>query len=65
MKKFRMTIMCRDIEASKKFYQDFVGLKPFREITVGEETLGGASLCLLEEESGEIEVERITLFHGR
>ncbi|MBG0766767.1 VOC family protein [Sphaerochaeta halotolerans] len=59
MKRFRMTIMCRDIEASKKFYQDFVGLKPFREITAGKETLGGASLCFLEDESGEIEVELV------
>jgi lactoylglutathione lyase len=64
MKKFRMTIMCRDIEASKKFYQDFVGLKPFREFTAGEETLGGASLCFMEDESGEIEVELVCASRG-
>ena len=64
MKKLRMTIMCRDIETSKKFYQDFVGLKPFREFTAGEETLGGASLCFMEDESGEIEVELVCASRG-
>jgi len=45
MKKFRMTIMCRDIEASKKFYQDFVGLKPFRNY--GRRRDSGGAITLL------------------
>ena len=64
MTKLRITIMCRDIEASKKFYQELVGLKSYREFTVGQETLGGASLCFMKDESGDIEVELVCAANG-
>lgn len=59
MKKFRLTIQCRDIAASRKFYTEFVGLKPYREFSIENPQLGGASLCFMEDASGEVEVELV------